>query len=176
MGKIKIKPHVNLYSAPVVLVSCGTMEQPNITTIAWTGVVCSNPPMISISIRPHRYSYTLIDESREFVVNIPTIELVDAVNYCGYVSGKTHNKFQECKLTPVAGSIVKVPLIQECPINFECTVQDIIPLGAHDLFLGKVESLQLDEEIYTKEGFNLNKALALFSYFNGEYWKYGEKI
>ena len=137
MAKIQWKPGTLLYPAPVVLVSCGDLNGvKNIITIAWAGTVASDPVMVSISVRPERYSYGLIKESGEFVINLPSRKLARAVDYCGVVSGEKHDKFEETGLTPVAAQHLKVPIIQEAPLALECHLKSITKLGSHDLFIG----------------------------------------
>lgn len=152
MTKRILPPSTALYPTPVVLVSCGSIEQPNIITIAWVGVICSSPPMLSISIRPSRYSHGLIKESREFVVNIPTADQLEKVDYCGLVSGREADKFAACDFTAVPASRVHTPLIAECPINLECTVAQIISLGCHDMFLGQIEAVHGEEMVMDGKG------------------------
>jgi flavin reductase (DIM6/NTAB) family NADH-FMN oxidoreductase RutF len=141
-----------LFPAPVAMVTCGTMAQPNIVTLAWTGVVCSDPPMLSIAIRPSRYSNGLVRASQEFVVNIPPATLLDQMELCGTKSGREVDKFKACQLTPEAASVVNVPLIAECPINIECVVTQVLSLGTHDLFLGRIVAARVDETALDDKG------------------------
>ena len=136
-----------LYPNPVVMVSCSDGTKDNIITLAWVGTVCSNPPMISISIRPSRYSNELISASMEFVINIPEEKMLKACDFCGTNSGRDIDKFKKLDLTKEKGFIVNAPLIKECPINIECKVRQIIHLGTHDMFIGEVLSVNADEEI-----------------------------
>jgi len=153
MSKQLRKPFVVLYPAPVTLVTCGGGEvKPNIITIAWAANLCSQPPMIGIGVRPGRYSHSLIKESGEFVVNIPRPEMVEVCDRCGTVSGRDVDKFAAFGLTPLPASQVKVPLIAECPINIECQVRQILPLGAHHLFIGEVVAVHLDEDCLDERG------------------------
>src|SRR5512136_2829296 len=126
-----------LFPVPAVLVTCG-VERPNIITLAWVGTVCSQPPMVGIAVRPERHSHHLLREVGEFVVNLPPAGLVAAVERCGTVSGRDHDKFALCNLTPLPAARVRVPLIAECPIHLECVVRQVLSLGTHDLFLGEV--------------------------------------
>lgn len=132
-----------LYPVPVVLVSCG-VEKPNIITLAWVGTLCSDPPSVGIGVRPERFSYGLIVEAGEFVVNLPRADQVDVVDYCGHVSGSTVDKWAASGLTPATASEVRVPLIAECPVALECRVTQRLTLGSHDLFVGQVLAVQLD--------------------------------
>ncbi|MHA2247662.1 MAG: flavin reductase family protein [Candidatus Hodarchaeales archaeon] len=133
-----INPTLNFFPAPVVLLSCGTLENANIITLAWSGVMCSKPPIISASIRPQRYSYHLVVELQEFVINIPTADQLEAANICGTKSGKDIDKWKECSFTPVKAEKVSVPLILECLINIECKVIRTIDIGTHTIFFGEV--------------------------------------
>lgn len=182
MAKQVWKPGNMIYPLPAVLVSCGDdTSNCNIITIAWTGTICTNPPMTYISIRPSRYSYDLIKRTEEFVINLSTEQLVKAVDYCGVRSGRNLNKFEAMKLTPVAGQNVKAPIIKESPVNIECRLKEIVKLGSHDMFLAEVVAVQVDEEYMDKDGkfhleqtkpicyshgtyFSLNKSLGTFGY------------
>lgn len=133
-----INPTLGIFPAPVILLSCGTLEDSNIITLAWNGVLCSNPPIISASIRPQRHSYHMVVKSQEFVLNVPTADQIDSVEICGTKSGKDIDKWEVCSLTPVKSEKVSVPLIKECPINIECRVIKTIELGTHTAFMGEV--------------------------------------
>jgi flavin reductase (DIM6/NTAB) family NADH-FMN oxidoreductase RutF len=152
MPRRTLKPSAALYPMPVVLVTCGDMERPNIITIAWTGIACSDPPTVSISIRPNRYSHELIQRSGEFVINIPTLELLEKVDFCGVTSGRDRDKFGECGFTALPATKVKPPLIGECPINLECTVTQILPIGAHDMFLARIEVVHGESDVIDEKG------------------------
>lgn len=149
MAKIQLKPHTVLCPVPAVMVSCGTPTgKYNIITVAWAGTVCSDPPMLSIAIRPTRHSYQLISDTDEFVVNIPSSTLTETLDYCGLVSGRTVDKFAECNLTPLAGSRLQhAPLIAECPINLECRVEKELLLGSHALLIARIVAVQADADI-----------------------------
>lgn len=176
MEKEYWKPGNMLYPIPAVMVSCGTMEKPNIITVAWAGTVCSSPAMVSISVRKERYSYDLIKDSREFVINLVTKELVKQADYCGVKSGRDVDKFLEMKLTPMPGKCVGAPIIGECPVSIECKVKDIIQLGTHDMFLAEVLSVAVDKKLMDEKGkFHLNKA-GLIVYSHGEYYGLGELL
>ena len=136
-----------LYPLPVVMVSLADRDgRPNIITLAWVGTVCTNPPMVSISVRPERYSYPILKESGEFVINLTTKELAFATDYCGVKSGRDVDKFKEMGLTPIPASEVKAPMIKESPVNIECKVRQILPLGSHDMFLADVVAVHADEK------------------------------
>lgn len=178
MAKSLLPPYEALYPVPVVLVSCsGTDTQKNnIITIAWCGIVCSKPPQISISIRPSRFSHKIISVSREFVVNIPTKSILKAADLCGMQSGAKTDKFREAGLTPMAASKVSSPLIKECPVNIECVLKHTLPLGAHDMFIGEVVAVHIDEELLGPDG-KIDYAKASPFVFNqGEYWDLDKKI
>lgn len=170
------KPGNMLYPIPAVMVSCGSLEKPNIITIAWAGTVCSSPAMVSISVRKERYSYDLIKDTKEFVINLVTKELVKQADYCGVKSGRDVDKFKEMKLTPMKGNCVDTPIIGECPVSIECVVKDIIPLGSHDMFLAEVVSVDVDKRFIDETGkFHLNKS-GLIVYSHGEYYGLSELL
>lgn len=170
------KPGNMLYPIPVVMVSCGNMEKPNIITIAWAGTICSTPAMVSISIKKERYSYDIIKESKEFVINLVTKDLARQTDYCGVKSGKDIDKFKEMKLNPIKGVKVNAPIIDESPLNIECMVKQIIPLGSHDMFLAEVVNVTVDKNYMDEKGkFHLNKS-DLIAYSHGEYYRLGEKL
>jgi flavin reductase (DIM6/NTAB) family NADH-FMN oxidoreductase RutF len=175
--KIKLDPWTALFPCPVVLVTCVDSEEtPNIITLAWCGVACSKPPMLSFGIQPPRYSYRLIEHSGELVVNIPTVNLVEETDFCGTISGKDVDKFSQTKLTPVAAEKVKPPLIKECPVNIESIVKKKVILGSHHLFLCEVVQVHVDQRILKENGkINFNKATP-FVYNQGEYWSLEKKL
>lgn len=147
MGKQLWKPGNMLYPLPVVMVSLADRDgRPNIITLAWVGTVCTNPPMVSISVRPERYSYPILKETGEFVINLTTKELAFATDYCGVKSGRDVDKFKEMGLTPIPASEVKAPMIKESPVNIECKVRQILPLGSHDMFLADVVAVHADRK------------------------------
>lgn len=166
-----------LYPLPAVMVSVADCDgKPNIITIAWVGTICSNPPMVSISVRPERYSYNIIKETGEFVINLTTKELAYATDYCGVKSGRDVDKFAEMKLTPSKAEYVKAPLIEESPVNIECRVKQVIPLGSHDMFIAEVLAVHADEKYKDEKGkFCLEKAEPII-YSHGEYLTCGEKL
>jgi flavin reductase (DIM6/NTAB) family NADH-FMN oxidoreductase RutF len=175
--KVSKNPYTALFPCPVVLVTCSEPSgKPNIITLAWAGTVCSDPPTVSIGVNPKRYSSGLIEASGEFVVNIPTRSILLEVDFCGSVSGRDVDKFAETGLTPQPAEKVKPPLIQECPVNIECTVRKKILLGSHQLFLGEVVAVHVDENILNEKGeINYSKA-APFVYNRREYWSLRSKI
>lgn len=164
-----------LAPVPAVLVGCGDgrTHRYNLITVAWTGIVCSAPPMISVSIRPERHSYALIGEAGEFTVNIPPTRLARAVDWCGVVSGRDHDKFKERSLTPLPGSQVAAPLVAECLLGLECRVTQAIELGSHTLFLAEILAVQVSEELLDRSGrMQLEKA-GLLAYAHGHYYELG---
>ncbi|KUO74610.1 MAG: flavin reductase [Clostridia bacterium BRH_c25] len=170
MVKQMWKPGTLLYPVPAVMVSCKSTEGiDNIITVAWTGIVCSDPAMLYVSIRPERHSYEMIKKTGNFVVNIPNRNLVYAVDFCGVTSGRDINKFEHLGLTAQKSNQVDAPCIGECPVNLECRVKDIIPLGSHDMFIGEILCVDVEEEFLDKSGkLHLNKA-DLICYNHGEY-------
>ena len=177
MGKISWKPGNMLYPVPAVMVSCRREnESPNIITVAWAGTTNTNPPMVSISVRPERYSYEIIKETGEFVINLVTKELVYATDYCGVRSGRDVDKFAEMKLHEAESKEVKAPGIMESPVNIECRVVSEQPLGSHTMFLAKVVNVNVDDRYMDENGrFNLNSS-GLVAYSHGEYFELGKKL
>lgn len=174
--KTSIKVQTALAPVPVAMVSCGDEVNSNITTIAWTGIINSEPPLIYVSIRPSRHSYSIIKESGEFVINIPSENLVVAADFCGTKSGKEIDKFKEAKLTKEKAKIVKAPLIKECPINIECKLKEIKHLGSHDMFIGEIVAVNADDE-YIKENGSIDYGKAnLLTYMGQEYFVANKKI
>ncbi len=177
MSKISFKPGNMLYPVPVVMVSCARKgEKPNIITVAWAGTVCSSPAMLSIAVRKERYSHAIISETKEFVVNLVTKKLTFATDYCGVKSGRDVDKFKEMHLTPQESQNVSAPGIAESPVNIECRVVDVKPLGSHDLFIAEVVGVTVDDSYMdSKNVFHLNDA-GLVAYSHGEYYELGKKI
>ena len=177
MAKQSWKPGNMLYPVPAVMVSCQREnEKPNIITVAWAGTICTNPAMLSISVRPERYSYNIIKETKEFVVNLVTSDLAYATDYCGVKSGRDVDKFKEMNLHKSISKVVKAPGIEESPVNIECCVKEIKELGSHHMFIAEVVSVNIDDNYMDKTGkFNLNKA-GLVSYSHGEYFELGKKL
>ena len=164
--------------APVapVLVSCGSMEHPNLLTVGWVGIVSTQPPRLSISIRPERYSHGLICQSGEFAVNLPTRALTRAVDWCGVKSGREVDKFAALGLHPLAGSAISAPLLAESPAAMECRVFERIPLGSHDLFLADILAVNLEDSLLDEKGkLHLERA-GLLAYAHGEYYALGKRV
>lgn len=176
MAKQICEPGTYLYPLPVVLVSCGVGDGANIITLSWVGTVCSTPPMIGIGVRPSRHSHRLIQEVEEFVVNLPTADQAWRADYCGRVSGKGMDKWAACGFTRATGTRVRVPLIAECPVNIECRLRHTVPLGSHDLFIGEVVAVHIDEAVLDAEGRLDFSRLAPFVYTGRDYWRLGERL
>lgn len=176
MGRKIWKAGTFEYPLPAVMVSCGTMEKSNIITVAWTGILNTNPAMVYISVRPTRYSYNLIKESKEFVINLTNRQLAYATDWCGVRSGEKYDKFKEMKLHKEKAKFVSAPLIKESPVSIECKVKDIIKLGSHDMFVAEVLSIDADEKYIDEKGtFDISKC-DLIAYANGGYYPLGKKI
>lgn len=176
MNKITWKGSVLLGPIPPVLVSCGTPEAPNVFTVAWAGIVNTHPPRVSISVRPSRHSYGLIQQSGEFVINLPITALAQAVDWCGVKSGRDVNKFEAMNLTALPASQVGCPLVGESPVNLECKVFQQIPLGTHDLFLADVVAVNVSENLLDAAGkLHLERA-GLLAYAHGQYYSLGEEL
>ncbi len=177
MGKQIWKPGNMVYPLPVVMVSCGEEgKAPNIITVAWTGTICTNPAMVYISVRPERHSYDMIKNSGEFVINLTTEQLAYATDYCGVKSGRDMDKFKESRLTAVMGSLKQAPMIKESPVNIECVVESILPLGSHHMFIAKVVQVHVEEEYMDEKGkFHLSQSDPIV-YSHGEYYNLGKQL
>ena len=177
MPKVSWKPGTLLGPLPTVMVSCGREgETPNIITVAWAGNICSSPAMLSISVRKERYSYDIIKETGEFVVNLTSKKLVRATDWCGVRSGRDFDKFKEMNLTPSKSQKISAPGIAESPVNIECKVKQVIDLGTHDLFIAEVMCVTVDDKLLDEKGrLDLGKA-KLVAYSHGEYFMLGEKL
>ena len=172
------KPGNMIYPLPAVLVSCGSEPgEYAVLTVAWTGTICTNPPMCYISVRPERNSYPIIRKNMEFVINLTTKDMAYATDWCGVRSGRDYNKFEEMKLTPVPGEVVKAPIIGEAPVSIECRVKEIVPLGSHHMFIADVVNVQADDRYLNPETgrFELADAEPLV-YLHGGYFELGKKI
>lgn len=176
MAKRTLKGGALLAPLPPTMVSCGDMENSNIITVGWTGILNTIPPKTYISVRPTRHSYEMIKEKGEFIINLTPSNLVKEADYCGIYTGKKVNKFEKCKLTKVKGAQVDCPMIAECPISIECKVTDIVPLGSHDMFMADIVAINVDEELFDKEGKMHFEKANLISYMHGEYYELGKKI
>lgn len=177
MSKIDVKINSSLFPIGVFLISCGEIgKNANIVTMGWVIPISSNPPLLGISLRKKRHSYELIKKSNDFIVNIPTREILKETDYCGNVSGRDVNKFEKTGLTPIPGRKVKSPLIKECPINLECKIIKDMELGDHNFIIGEVVSKSVNEKILNEKGkLDINK-MNLFSYGSNRYFDVGEVI
>ena len=174
--KKQISPGALLSPVPAVLVSCGSIEKPNLLTIAWVGTVCTHPAMVSISVRPERFSYPLIKESGEFVINLPGESMVRTLDFCGVRSGRNTDKFAVCGLTAVPAAGVSAPAVAECPVSFSCKVKEVIPLGSHDLFLAEIVAIEAEDWLFEESGRLALEKMGMVAYAHGEYFSLGEKL
>lgn len=176
MSKMTWNGSTLLGPIPPVLVTCGPMDRPNLLTIAWTGIINTIPPKTYISVRPERYSYDLIQESGEFVLNLPTAKLVRAVDYCGVRSGRDVDKWKEMHLTPLPASQVSCPLLAESPLSLECKVTQIIPMGSHDMFLADIVATDVEESLLDEKGALHLERAGLLAFAHGTYYALGDKL
>ena len=172
------KPGTLIYPLPAVLVSCGsTPEEYNLLTVAWTGTLCTNPPMCYISVRRERHSYDIIKRNMEFVINLTTKDMARATDWCGVRSGKNYDKFKEMGLTPGPCTIVNAPLVEESPLCIECRVKEIVSLGSHDMFIADVVNIRADDKYLNPETGKLELAETNpLVYVHGGYYELGDKI
>lgn len=176
MAKITWKPGTLLAPVPPALISCGTVEKPNVMTVAWTGIINSEPPLTYVSIRPSRYSHELIKKSGEFVINLPTLALVTATDFCGVKSGRNVDKFKEMNLTPLPCSSVKAPQIAESPVSLECKVKEVKSFGTHDMFLAEITAVNVDDKYLDEEGKLWLEKAGLIAYVHGAYFTLGRVL
>lgn len=176
MAKKTLRGGALVCPLPPTMVSCGDMENSNIITIGWTGILNTVPPKTYISVRPSRHSYNMIKDSGEFVINLTPSQLTKAADYCGIYTGKKVDKFEKCSLSKEPATVVACPMIAECPVSIECRVTEIIPLGSHDMFMADIVAVNVNEELFDKDGkMRLDKA-NLIAYAHGEYFELGKKI
>lgn len=176
MTKISWPAGTLLAPVPPALISSGTLENPNVMTAAWTGIVCSDPAMTYVSLRPSRYSHEIISKSGEFVINVPNLPLAKAVDFCGVKSGRNTDKFQACGITAAPSSKIKAPQVKEAPISLECNVRSITHYGTHDMFLADIVAVNVDDAYINKQGgLNLEKA-GLLAYAHGFYYTLGRQL
>lgn len=176
MSKVTWKPGTFLYPLPAVMVSCGTMEKSNIITVAWTGIINTDPAMVYISVRPSRYSYNIIKEQGEFVINLTNKQLARATDWCGVKTGAKVDKFKEMNLHKEKSNFVKCPMIKESPVSVECKVKEIKELGSHTMFIAEVLAINADDKYINEKGaFDISKC-DLIAYLNGHYYSMGKKI
>ena len=176
MKKVSWKGGALLAPVPCVMVTCGSAQKPNVMTVAWTGMLNTQPPKTYISVRKSRYSYPLIAESREFVINLTTEALVKAADFCGVRSGKDVDKFSACSLTAEQSSAVSAPSLGESPVSIECRVTDIVELGSHDMFVADIVSVSVDESLVDASGRLALERAGLIAYSHGEYFALGKKL
>ena len=176
MTKITWKPGTLLAPIPPAMISCGTIEKPNIMTAAWTGIINSEPPMTYVSIRPMRLSHEIISQTKEFVINLPTVNMVTAVDFCGVKSGRDVNKFEETGLTPIASSNISAPQILQCPVSVECKVVDIKKLGSHDMFMAEIVSVDVDDNFIDADGKFWLEKTGLLAFAHGHYFSLGRNL
>lgn len=176
MSKIFWNGGALLAPVPPALVSCGTLENPNVLTIAWTGIINTKPPMTYISVRPSRYSYNIIKESGEFAINLTTSAMCRTADFCGVRTGSKVNKFDKCGITAVNAVKINAPIIEECPVSIECIVREIKPLGTHDMFISEIVGVDIEEKYIDSKGkLNLQQC-GLAAYAHGEYFALGRKL
>ena len=176
MAKVAWKGGTLLAPVPPALISCSHGGKDNLITVAWTGILNSNPPKTYISLRPERFSYELIKESGEFVINLPSAHLVRSIDFCGVKSGRTVDKFSACRLTREPASQLSCPMVAESPVSIECRVTEIIPLGSHDMFMADIVAVNIGEQYIDETGkFHIEKC-ALAAYAHGQYFALGKKL
>ena len=176
MSKISWKGGALLAPLPPALVTCGTIENPNILTIGWTGILNTIPPKTYISVRPSRHSYEMIKQGGDFVINLSTTQLVRAVDYCGVKSGANTDKFADMNLSLSPAQNVSSPILNESPVNIECKVFDVISLGSHDMFMADIISVNVDEKFIDEKGRLCLEKCGLLAYAHGEYFELGKKL
>ncbi len=178
MGKINWKPGTMVYPLPAALISCGsTPEEYNVMTVSWLGTICSEPPMVYISVRPGRHSHEIIKKNGEFVINLTTVELAKVTDWCGVKSGRNMNKFRESGLTPIPATVVNCPIVEESPLSIECRVKEVKPLGSHDMFIADVVNVVVEDKYINPESGAFDLASSgLIAYSHGNYYTMGKKI
>lgn len=176
-GKKIWKPGTVLSPVPAALITCQGLEgRANIITISWAGTVCSEPPMLSISVRPERHSFSLIKETGEFAVNIPDRKIVKETDLCGVISGRNHDKFHETGFTAGRSISIKTPIIMECPINIECQVRQTVELGSHTMFIAEITGVQVSAELIDDKNRLVSEKAALVGYAHGHYYQLGKQL
>lgn len=178
MGKTSWRPGTQIYPLPAVIVTCGNKpENWNMLTVAWTGTICSDPPMCYISVRPERFSYPLLVNNMEYTINLTTTDMAKATDWVGVRSGKDLNKWKETGLTPIEGELVDSPTILQSPLSIECRVKEIIKLGTHDMFISDVLNVRIDSQLLNEKTgrFELEKA-GMLAYMHGHYYSLGQMI
>ncbi len=176
MAKIKWKPGTLMSPVPPALVSCGDMDNSNLITVAWTGILSSDPPKTYISLRPSRYSYEIIEKTGEFVINLPSSHIIRSIDFCGVRSGRNVDKFASCRLTKEESFELSCPSVAESPVSLECRVTDKVPLGSHDMFMADIVSVSVDERYIDAAGKLKIEQCSLAAYAHGSYFALGKKI
>ncbi len=176
MSKVNWKGSALLSPLPVVAVTCGDMENSNIITVAWTGIINSDPPKTYVSVRPERYSHEIISKTKELCINLTPSRLIRQVDWCGVRSGRDVDKFEKVKFTKEPCTGIKCPQIAESPLTLECKVTDVIRLGSHDMFICDIVSVNVDESLLDEQGKLHLEQAGLAAYCHGEYFKLGKKI
>lgn len=176
MAKQFWKGSALLAPVPAALVTCGTMDSPNVLTIGWTGIVCTRPPMTYISVRPERYSHDIIMNSGEFAINLTTFSMCRETDICGVKSGKNTDKFALCGFHAVPAHEIAVPIIEECPVSLECRVTEHKLLGSHTMFLAEIVGIDADERFIDENGRLELEKCGLMAYAHGEYFELGKKL
>lgn len=174
--KTKFKGSTILSPVPAVVVTCGSVEKPNAITIAWTGIINSNPPKTYISVRPERYSYDLIKESGDFVINLTTKHIVKETDYLGVRSGRNEDKLKNLGLTVSPANEVSSPILDASPVSIECRVTDIVPLGSHDMFIADIVCVNVADDLIDESGRICLEKAGLIAYSHGEYFELGKKL
>ena len=176
MAKKALRAGAMLGPVPAALVSCGDWEEANLITVAWTGILATNPPKTYISVRPTRHSHGLLEKTGEFVLHLTTAQMAKKVDFCGMYTGRKVDKFQKCGFTKEKADTVSVPRVAECPVALECRVSDVLHLGTHDMFLADILSVAVDEALFDKNGkIHMEKA-GLCAYVHGEYYALGARL
>lgn len=176
MGKITWKAGTMLAPLPPALISCGTIDKPNVMTAAWTGIIASDPALTYVSIRPSRYSHEIISKTKEFVINLPTYKMLEATDFCGVKSGRNVDKFKEMNLTAAKCAKISAPQIAESPVSIECKVIEVKTYGTHDMFLAEILAVDVDDEYVDDKGaLDIEKA-GILAYAHGHYYTLGRKV
>ena len=176
MAKTKWKGGTLLAPVPPALVFVGDGERDNLITVAWTGIICSDPPKTYISVRPERYSYEILKKTGEFIINLPSSHIIRSIDFCGVRSGRDLDKFAECRLTREKATEVSCPAVAESPVSLECRVTDVIPLGSHDMFMADIVAVNVDERYIDERGKLRIEQCSLATYAHGSYFALGKKI
>ena len=175
-GRVKLKGGALLSPVPPALVTVKDVDKINVLTVAWTGILATTPPTTYISVRPRRYSYQLLQNSREFVIHLPPASLAREVDYCGTFTGAKVDKFEKCRFTLLPSDKVAAPTLAECPLALECRVKEILPMGSHDVFISEIVSVSADERLFDSNGKLRLERADLLAFGHGEYYSLGQKV